>query len=392
MLYILDEYSYSDLVYVYMNDARASVDGPASSRRRRARARAMAGASARARTRVVALERAPLSGRGDARCDRQRARIHPRNIRARASHHPGGDGARGDGGRATRTRASADGRGVTFDGAAIGRWWERAREAPWDARAAGWREFFAAKAIGAVVEVDNERETVSAKEVESHGLNWPTCRAEALERAKVNTVRFRQNYALAAAAAALLGSECLAFGMALTAFYVFLIVKSDAILGEVSLATNGALKWNAEVVAGLKRETVKRATLTAAVVLFLLSDATANTYALIKSVLWTAVFALLHAVMRPIDLKGTLASIVNDFRAAKSKEELKDAAKSSLNSFRAWVSEKVKPVDAAPVFVVEKGARKTPSGEAQERAPKRESADGAIDVDAREVSDKKFLP
>merc|ERR1712216_551635 len=54
-----------------------------------------------------------------------------------------------------------------------------------------------------VVEVDNARETISAKEVESHGLNWPTCRAEAVERARGNTVRFRQNYAQIACAATL---------------------------------------------------------------------------------------------------------------------------------------------------------------------------------------------
>lgn len=264
-------------------------------------------------------------------------------------------------------------------------------EAPWDARGAGWREFFAAKPIGAVVEVDNARETISAKEVESHGLNWPTCRAEAVERARVNTVRFRQNYAQLACAATLLGSECVAFAMALVSFYAYLALRSDKILGELSLATKDALKWNATVVAGVSRSKLKSTTLGVAVVLFLLSDATANTYAIMRSVAWTAAIALLHAILRPIDLKGTLADIVKDFRSAKSKEDLQGAARSGLKSMKAWISEKAKPVEATPIFVVEKGEKKR-SGADATPARRSEDANGAIDVDAREAEDTKYLP
>lgn len=45
----------------------------------------------------------------------------------------------------------------------------------------GWREFFAAKLIGAVVEVDNAREMILVKEVESYGLNWLMCCVEVVE-------------------------------------------------------------------------------------------------------------------------------------------------------------------------------------------------------------------
>ena len=307
------------------------------------------------------------------------------------------DGARRASRYATLASAGAsDGApSIAFDGESVKKWAARATEAPWDAPAAGWREFFAARPIASVVEVDKTNETVSAKEVESHGLNWPTCKAEALERARANTIRFRQNYAQIAAAVTLLGCECAAFGLALMSFYLYLALKSDKILGELSLWTNGALKWNATVVAGLPRDKLKTATLACAVVLFLLSDATANTYAVMRSVMWATCVSLLHAVLRPIDLKGTLANIVKDFRSAKNKEELKGAARSGFKSMKAWFSEKAKPVDSMPIVVVEKGANGVGStnGNASPRdEPRRENADGAIDVQSREARETKSLP
>ena len=88
-------------------------------------------------------------------------------------------------------------------------------------------------------------------------------------------------------------------------FYLYLALKSDKILGELSLWTNGA-KWNATRRPPVCRyDKLKTATLACAVVLFLLSDATANTYAVMRSVMWATCVSLLHAVLRPIDLKGT---------------------------------------------------------------------------------------
>jgi hypothetical protein len=342
-------------------------------------------------TTTATATRARRAHRADATRRERATTIRATTIRAR-SRRATTSRTRGRTARARAATTNGDAQNVAFDAAAIGRWAARAREAPWDARGAGWREFFAAKPIGAVVEVDNARETISAKEVESHGLNWPTCRAEAVERARVNTVRFRQNYAQIACAATLLGSECAAFAMALVSFYAYLALRSDRILGELSLATKDALKWNDAVVAGVSRSKLKSTTLGVAVVLFLLSDATANTYAIMRSVAWTAAIALLHAILRPIDLKGTLADIVKDFRAAKSKEDLRGAARSGLKSMKAWISEKAKPVEATPIFVVEKGEKKRSDGADATPARRSEDANGAIDVDAREAEDTKYLP
>ena len=281
---------------------------------------------------------------------------------------------------------------VSFDGEKVKKWFDDVTEKPWDTPAVGAREFLAVKPIAAVVEMDNATETMSANEIESHGLNLPTCQAEALARAKANSVRFRQNYLQIAAVVVLMGSECFAFALSLISFYVYLAFSSDSILGELSLATKDALKWNDKVVAGLPRATVKKATLGVSVVLFLLSDATANTYAVLRSLAWATLIAAAHAVTRPIDLKGTLGDIVKGFRSAKSKEELQDAAKEGLKSVQTWWKNR-KPSEPTPVILVQKNGGAKPNGvKNDEPAPRRENSDGAIDVDAREARDRKQLP
>ena len=62
---------------------------------------------------------------------------------------------------------------------------------------------------------------------------------------------------------------------------------------------------------------------------------------------------------------------------------------------KAWFSEKAKPVDSMPIVVVEKGANGVgaTNGNASPRdEPRRENADGAIDVQSREARETKSLP
>ena len=56
----------------------------------------------------------------------------------------------------------------------------------------------------AVIEMDVEKETVDAKEVEGIGLPPPKDKAEAVERIKTNAVYYRQNYLIATWAYALI--------------------------------------------------------------------------------------------------------------------------------------------------------------------------------------------
>ena len=198
--------------------------------------------------------------------------------------------------RATRSASSASGQ-TNFDKEDVAQWVERVRKEPWDARAKTWREFFAARANVAVLEVDVESETVKANEIETHGLNFPKDTTEAWSRVKANSVRFRQNYLAVACASALFGCECAAFGAALVCFYAFAALKSDVILGEIALATDGKLAWNATRVAGVNRATAQKATLALAAVLFVLSDAAANVSALFRSMITAFMIALAHAVL-----------------------------------------------------------------------------------------------
>ena len=269
------------------------------------------------------------------------------------------------------------------------------RKEPWDARAKTWREFFAARANVAVLEVDVDSETVKANEIETHGLNFPKDTAEAWSRVKANSVRFRQNYLAVACASALFGCECAAFGAALVCFYAFAALKSDVILGEIALATDGKLAWNATRVAGVNRATAQKATLALAVVLFVLSDAAANVSALFRSMMTAFMIALAHAVLRPIDLKGTLTDIMKDLKGAKSKEDLARAAEAGVKGFKSWWSNR-RDAEPVPVVVVTKdsrrGAAQQQQGNQQDPPRRRENGEGAIDVEGREAPNRKFLP
>jgi hypothetical protein len=296
--------------------------------------------------------------------------------------------------RATRSASSASGQS-NFDKEDVAQWVERVRKEPWDARAKTWREFFAARANVAVLEVDVDSETVKANEIETHGLNFPKDTAEAWSRVKANSVRFRQNYLAVACASALFGCECAAFGAALVCFYAFAAFKSDVILGEIALATNGKLAWNATRVAGVNRATAQKATLALAVVLFVLSDAAANVSALFRSMMTAFMIALAHAVLRPIDLKGTLTDIMKDLKGAKSKEDLARAAEAGVKGFKSWWSNR-RDAEPVPVVVVTKdsrrGAAQQQQGNQQDPPRRRENGEGAIDVEGREAPNRKFLP
>ena len=119
---------------------------------------------------------------------------------------------------------------------------KKLRKARWDDAPKPWKEFWATRVAAAVVEVDVDNESVSAKEVEGIGLNAPKDKAEALERLKHNVVVYRQNYVLLAWGAstllAALASDVLcAVGLLCAAAAA--ATGSDTLLGELQLATDG---------------------------------------------------------------------------------------------------------------------------------------------------------
>ena len=107
------------------------------------------------------------------------------------------------------------------------------------------KEFWATRVAAAVVEVDVDKESVSAKEVEGIGLNAPKDKAEALERFRHNLVVYRQNYAVAVWFCALLSNLTNPLAVvALLSAAGAVACASDVLLGELSLATNDTLTWN----------------------------------------------------------------------------------------------------------------------------------------------------
>ena len=146
-----------------------------------------------------------------------------------------------------------------FDAMDFAEWFKTLKKAPWDEAPKTWKEFWAVRTQAAVIEMDVEKETVDAKEVEGIGLNPPKDKAEAVERIKTNAVYYRQNYFIATWAYALI--NCVMprhFGanpgavVFLLATGAALLCASDTLLGELSLwmkSSGKDLVWNATRVA-----------------------------------------------------------------------------------------------------------------------------------------------
>ena len=90
---------------------------------------------------------------------------------------------------------------------------------------------------GYVLNVDNEKQTVNANEIESPSLNFPQTKEEGVERLKSNLVYYRQNYFV------MFVPFCVMFGgfnfwpflLSSVGFFTALAAASDKILGEVQL-------------------------------------------------------------------------------------------------------------------------------------------------------------
>lgn len=144
---------------------------------------------------------------------------------------------------------------------------------PWDSAPRPWRLFWAVKLSAAVVESDAAAQSVRVLPVESLGLALPASLDEARQRAATNVVVFRQNYLLLGLAVALAGAlrhAALLCGGAL--LLLSAVCTSDRLLGEVALATDGKVVWNAKRVGGLDRAVLVRAPLVAAAGTFTRGD------------------------------------------------------------------------------------------------------------------------
>ena len=218
------------------------------------------------------------------------------------------------------------------------------------------------RVAAAVVEVDVDKESVSAKEVESIGLNAPKDKAEALERLKHNVVVYRQNYALVAWGAstflaALVPDYLCAVGLLCAA--IAAATASDTLLGELQLATDGKLTWNKTRVAGLDRAGVCLATKIGAAISFALAAYVSGALEFLFGFLNRLVFyglapCLAHAMLRPIDLKSTLSDLWNDAKGVQTKEEAAALAKKGVRGIKSWWNNR-RPAEPTPVVMSVKG-------------------------------------
>lgn len=239
---------------------------------------------------------------------------------------------------------------------------KKLRKAKWDAAPKPWKEFWATRVAAAVVEVDVDNESVSAKEVEGIGLNAPKDKAEALERFKHNVVVYRQNYALVAWGActffAALSNDILcAVGLVCAAAAA--AAASDTLLGELQLATDNKLTWNKTRVAGLDRAGVSLATRIGAAVSFALAAYVSGFFEFFLAFANRLVFYGLapcaaHAVLRPIDLKSTLSDLWNDAKGVQTKEEAAALAKKGVKGIKNWWNNR-RPAEPTPVVMSVKG-------------------------------------
>lgn len=247
---------------------------------------------------------------------------------------------------------------------------------PWDAAPQNWRRFWATKLAAAVVESDSAAETVTVRPVEMSGLNWPPSQEEAQRRLRTNVTLFRQNYvccALACLAAGAIRNVALLAALACAAAAA--VVHSDRLLGELSLAMDGQLAWNAKRVAGVDRALLRAALPCGAVLCMALSPAHSARWLVTSSCMAVAI-ALLHAMMRPVDLEAVMGSFIGDLTSAKTRCVAPRAAHAAApltttpclrsedvgRSFSAaaqgisgwWAQRKAAPAAPVPIIVVER--------------------------------------
>ena len=277
--------------------------------------------------------------------------------------------------------------------------WASLKKQRWDAAPKPWREFWNTRVAAAVVEVDVDKESVNAKEVEGIGLDAPKDRAEALERVRHNVVVYRQNYVVVIWLAAFVSNAFQPLcAVGLAALAAAACCASDVLLGELALATNDRLTWNAARVAGLPRRELGAA-LGATASAALCAYAILRGGDLLLGVAWGLALSLCHAALRPIDLKSTLNELWNDAKGVQSREEAAALAKKGVRGLKSWWNNR-RPAEPTPVVMNVKGdvnaayeqagfAGEERRREAERQKRRAENEDGVVDTEGWAKPDAK---
>ena len=257
---------------------------------------------------------------------------------------------------------------------------------------------FEVQVAAAVVEVDVATESVSAKEVESIGLNPPKDSAEALERIKCNLIFYRQNYVLGVWLFAVVSNVTtpLTF-VALLAGGGSVACSSDTLLGELAIASKDKLVWNKTRVAGFDRRLVRNGLAATAAVGLAVSAYLGRAAPLVSNLVLGMMLTLAHAVMRPIDLKSTLSNLWKDVSKVQNREEAEAMMKKGVKGIQSWWKNR-RPADPTPVVVSVKEDPSNPGGfasaaaQAQARARQAEAARGRARGDVVDTTARRKPP
>lgn len=233
------------------------------------------------------------------------------------------------------------------------------REA-WDAPPSSLQTFLALDLAAVVATAEQTRgggQGVRLTRVDGHGLLLPKSFEEAKTRARANVVRFRQSYVFTSLLVALAASlRFPLLSLALASAFAAAVTSSDRLLGEAALMTQQRLRWNALRVGGLDRSLIKTSLKAAAVALGLAAVAASPpaivSWAL-RSVLASVLLCSAHAVARPVDVAGAVASFVGDLAASKTADDAKAAVAAGIGSvWEALVKRAAQPQRPIPVVVV----------------------------------------
>ena len=280
------------------------------------------------------------------------------------------------------------------------------KKQPWDAPPKPWKEFWGMRPAGVVLNVDNDKQTVDASEIESPSLNFPRTKEEGVTRLKSNFVYYRQNYVVMFVPFCVLfgGFNFWPFALSTLGFFTALASASDKILGEVQLKMqekNLDMPFNKQRALGMDRKVLIKVGMVFGIFWMTkwvraydaFTAANKISRMLIRVVfLWMLTSAYL-AILRPIDLKSTLTNAWDELKDAKSKEAFEKAGKKAWSGVKSWFNQKAsEQPQATPIIVNVKGENNTNTDQNNNNNTDNEDwKKGATDAEARDAS-KKGLP
>ena len=341
-------------------------------------------------------------------CDRVRARSINDFVSAKCKT-ANEDDARGWGRTRRRVRSYSSSNSTNSNGnnnaanreEELKQWFKSLKKQPLDTLPKPWKSFFGMRAAGVVLNVDNEKQTVAADEIDAPTLSMPRTRDEARERLKCNLVYYRQNYLAMYLPFALVfgGFSFLPFLFSCVGIFVGAAARSDKILGEVQYKVQDrvSFQFNSKVCAGVDRKLLSKLGFAFALfwatkwVYFSEYYLIASVSKLVKMIIRVTIYWMITsaylAILRPIDLKSALGNAWGELKDAKSREDFQEAGKKAIQGMKGWFNQTREAPVSTPIIVNVKGDTTKEASNPFDNWKK-----GATDASARDASRKGINP